>query len=311
VTNETTTLFAAVSAASGSPSGNITFHNGRTPIAGCVGESIAPSNPAATCQTSFAASTSPEQITAVFTPTAASQSPGSVGAISLMVKPASVPVSLGMATTTVEDQTTTFAATLGSAASAGLFQPTGGVEFFDNGNPIHWCLYQKVVDWAATCKLTYRSLGAHTVTARYDGDANFMSESSPAHTVRVIAAPPVGFVASTMQWTFAFASTSTKVVTLVVNGTTPGIKVLVRCEGGGCPLTKRTFIVRKRTKRSTIDLTSSFGRQPLQVGARITIAITRHNWIGKYYAFTIRAGEAPGIRVACLPPGRTTPGGTC
>ena len=312
VTNEITTLFAAVSAASGSPSGTITFKNGGAPIVGCVRESITPSNPVAACHASFAARTSPEQITAVFTPTAASQIPGSSGAITLIVKPESVPVLLDTSTTAVEGQRTLFTATLAPFATpAGPVNPTGRFEFFDNGKPIHSCLYQRVIKWVATCALAYRALGTHTITARYRGDANFTSATSRARTIRVVAPPAVGFVASTMQWTFAFTSAYTKVVALVVNGATRRIKVLVACQGGGCPWDQRTFRLAKGRNRGTINLARAFRQQPLQVGAEITIAITRPSWIGKYYAFTMLADQAPRIRLACLAPGRTTPEAGC
>ena len=78
VTNEGVTLFAVVSSKAGSPSGTITFANGGAPIASCVAEPITPSRLTAICQTSFAASTSPEQLTAVFTPNAASNVASSV-----------------------------------------------------------------------------------------------------------------------------------------------------------------------------------------------------------------------------------------
>jgi hypothetical protein len=61
----------------------------------------------------------------------------------------------------------------------------------------------------------------------------------------------------------------------------------------------------------TIALTGYFRQHRLGVGTRITVAITRRKWIGKYYVFKMRAGRAPTVRVACLPGGDTQPGAAC
>jgi hypothetical protein len=61
----------------------------------------------------------------------------------------------------------------------------------------------------------------------------------------------------------------------------------------------------------TIGLTQYFRRHRLGVGARITVAITSPESIGKYYMFRMRAGRAPTVQVACLPPGETQPGAAC
>lgn len=61
----------------------------------------------------------------------------------------------------------------------------------------------------------------------------------------------------------------------------------------------------------TLELGSYFQRHRLGVGTRITVAITRRWWIGKYYLFKTRAGHAPRVHVACLAPGETQPGVAC
>ena len=314
VTNERAALFAAVSSATGSPSGTITFNEGGAPIAGCVGESITPSNPAATCQTSFAASTSPEQVAAVFTPNFASPTPGSTGAITLIVKPDSTSVSLDVSPTANAGQSTTYTATVTPPAiRPGPVEPTGSVEFFDNGRPIPSCLRRPVVSRGATCTLTYKALGTHTITARYLGDSNFTGSTSPAQPINVVAGPAhlLGYVSSTMQWIFTYTATYTQVLALVVNGTSAGASVVVRCHGGGCPFAKHTIAVPKRLAHGSINLASPFQQHPLQVAARITVVISRPDWISKYYAFTIRARQGPSIQISCLAPGRTQPGVGC
>ena len=174
VTNQNVTLFATVNGGPGSPSGSITFSVGGVPIAGCVAEPITPSNPAATCQTSFAASTSPERLTAAFIPNSASTAPGSTGATTLTVTPDSTSVSLDVSTTVDVAQGTTYTATVAPPASrSGPVEPSGSVEFLDNGMPIPSCLNQALVNASATCTLTYNAVGTHSITARYGGDSNF------------------------------------------------------------------------------------------------------------------------------------------
>jgi hypothetical protein len=60
-----------------------------------------------------------------------------------------------------------------------------------------------------------------------------------------------------------------------------------------------------------MDLTPYFHRRSMRVGTRITVAITRPRWAGKYYRFETRAGHGPSVLVACLAPGLTQPGGPC
>ena len=161
--------------------------------------------------------------------------------------------------------------------------------------------------------LTYKALGRHTIRARYGGDSNFTGATSSARPINVVTLPAnvLGYLTSTMQWTFAYTATSTTVLALVVNEAPAGATVLIRCRGGGCPFAQHTIAVVKKLARGGINLTSSFQQRPLQVAATITVVISRPSWIGKYYAFTMRAQRGPSIQIACLAPGRTQPGVGC
>ncbi len=122
----------------------------------------------------------------------------------------------------------------------------------------------------------------------------------------------------TMQWTFQYSPTYTKVLSLVVNGAPVGASVLVDCHGRGCPFTEHRTVIAE-TKRcgpkgkrrcatgGTIDLAPDFQKHRLLARTRITVAITRPQWVGKYYRFNTRAGRAPRVLVACLAPGATRP----
>jgi adhesin/invasin len=326
VTNQPVTAFAAVTATSGSPSGTITFKNRGASIGGCVAERITPSNPAVACTTSFAASTSPEQLTAAFTPSADSTVAGSASAVATVtVAQDATSTSLDASNTVNVRASTTYTATVAPPASRpGPLGPSGSVEFFDRGQPIASCLSQPLTGEGATCTVTYKSAGTHSITARYGGDADFKSSSSSARAVNAGPVPVhvLGIITSTMQWTFYHTPSYTKVIALVVNGASPGATVLVNCHGRGCPFVKRANAVRRtrpcgpKGKRrcpthGRIDLTPALRNHRLHVGARINIDIVRPGWIGKYYMFTVRSGRGPRIQTSCLAPGGARPGVGC
>ncbi|MGO9821610.1 MAG: invasin domain 3-containing protein [Solirubrobacteraceae bacterium] len=325
VTNQSLTLFATVNGGPGAPSGGITFNDGGVPIANCVTEPITPSNPGATCQTSFAAATSPEQLTAVFIPNSKSTAPGSSGAITVTVTPDSTSVSLQASTTVNLGQSTTFTATVAPPASrSGPVEPSGSVEFFDAGKPIPSCLNQALVSLSATCTLTYSALGTHSITALYGGDSNFTGSTTQAQPVAVVPdpVPVLGRINSTMQWTFAYARSYTKVVALSINWVSSAATVSLKCHGRGCPFVTRTRTVAKPKQcgkkgkpkcptGGSINLAAPFEKDPLHPRGTIVVMIRRSGWVGKYYKFTIRAGNQPIIQISCLAPGHTTPGVGC
>ncbi len=220
---------------------------------------------------------------------------------------------------------TTYTATVAPPPSRpGPIGPSGSVEFLDGGQPIASCLSQPLIGGGATCTVSYRSAGKHSITARYSGDANFTASGSSAQTVKVVRASKHArrTITSTMQWTFFYTPRYTKVLALVVNGASPGAKVLVRCHGRGCPFAKRTKVVKKtrhcRSKGKKrkcpppkVDLTRALRNHRLHVGARLNVNVVRRGWIGKYYLFTVRSGHAPRVRISCLAPGGTRPGVRC
>ena len=61
----------------------------------------------------------------------------------------------------------------------------------------------------------------------------------------------------------------------------------------------------------TVDLIGPFRSRHLRVGTKISVLITRPDWIGKFYGFTIRGGRGPSIQISCLAPGKTRPGVGC
>jgi hypothetical protein len=324
VANETLILIATVtsSVSAAAPSGAVTFSNGGRAIRGCANLSVTPTGQSATivCRTSFGASTA--LLTAAFTPTAGSSLTGSTSDIdALRVGHDSSSISLDASKTVNVGVRTTYTATVTPPASRpGPIEPSGSVEFFDGGQPIGSCLSQELVNGGATCTITYKTRGMHSITAGYGGDANFRDSTSPAQPVSVVPVPAqvLGTITSTMQWTFLYTPAYTKVLALIVNGAPNGATVLVTCHGRGCPYAKHATRVagspcgsRTCLAPGRIDLTRGFKRHRLRLGAQITVMIIRPGWIGKYFTFTVRPRRGPRIKIACLAPGGTRPGVAC
>jgi Bacterial Ig-like domain (group 3) len=327
VTNQPVTLFATVTTANSAadPSGTLTFENGSNPISGCAGESIAPTGQTVTvtCQTSFAASSA--RLTAVFTSGPHSGVTSSASRLAVLgVGRDSPSIAVDVSPKAASGSGTTYTATISLPSSRiGPVQPTGTVEFRDGGQPIASCLSQPLVSEAATCAVVYGAPGAHSITAQYNGDANFNGVVSAAQQVRVVSPPKkaLGLITSTMQWTFYYTPSYTRVLALVVNGAA-GATVLVKCAGNGCPFTARTTRVTNRNRCSSrrsgacpragsLNLTPRFGTHRLRVGAQVVVMIRRSGWIGKYYSFVVRSGRGPRVRIACLAPGASRAGVGC
>jgi hypothetical protein len=323
VVNQAVTLIAAVTSSDRAvaPSGAVEFLNGSSAISGCASVPVNPvgQTVVVTCQTWFAASI--PQLVATFSPGPAATTAGSTSpVVSLPVGPDTTSTSLDVSRTVGVGAGTTYTATVDSPLGRlGTLQPTGTVEFFDGGEAIASCLSRAVANAGATCSVTYSVPGTHSITAEYSGDANFRDSSAPAQPVNVVNPPAgaLGLISSTMQWTFDFTPTYTKVLALMVNGAS-GATVTTSCNGKGCAFVRRATWVRKTrrcagaaTRRcptyGTLDLTPGFHDRGLMVGARITVTITRAGWVGKYYQFTVRARRGPRVQIACLAPGAVRP----
>lgn len=75
----------------------------------------------------------------------------------------------------------------GSLPGAGL--PSGTVAFEDAGTTIPQCAARPLHQAVATCTVTYRSPGLHSITVVYTGTAALAGSTSPAITETVTAAP--------------------------------------------------------------------------------------------------------------------------
>jgi hypothetical protein len=334
VTNQGVTLIATVTSSSSSvrPSGTITFENHGSPIRGCTNETVSPIDQSVTltCGTSFAASTSPEQLVAVFEPSPGSNLGSSTNPqpMNLTIRQDSTSTDLQVSSTTANLRSSvTYTATV-TPSHTGSSQPSGSVTFLDGGKPIALCRSQRLIRAGAflnaTCKLTYGRVGSHHITATYGGDGNAARSSSSPTTVNIRRPNPHCCLMPLMQWTFYHTPSYTAVLTLLVNKAPVGSSVTVVCHGRGCGFAKQAVAIKKATPckttskhkcapqhPGTMDFASRFRGRHLVPGAQITVAITEAGWIGKYYSFTTRSGRAPQVKINCLAPGSTRPGVGC
>jgi hypothetical protein len=322
VVNQAVTLAATVAASGSTPTGTVQFTNQGTPISGCTAQPASPTGHSATasCQTAFPIGSA--KLAATFTPSVGSAVLGSASAgQTLAVGQDTTTTGLDVSSQVNVQASTTYTATVVPAHS-GPIAPSGPVQFLSDGRPIAGCTAQPLLGGGATCTVKYATTGQHAISAHYLGDANFAGSSSTAKPVRVIALPAKGAITATMQWTFHYTPSYTRVIAMVINGVPKGATVQIQCHGRGCPFSQRRSTIgkpkpcRAKQKRTCpasgrLDLSSAFHRRNLRNGARITIIIRRPRYIGKYYRFTMRARRQPLVRIDCLALNSTRPGVGC
>ncbi len=330
VTNQTVTLAATVTSGSANagPAGSVIFSNGGVPITGCANQNVNSSNQsvATICQASFGAGT--QQLTVSYQPGAGSLVGASTSAVQTLVV-GKVPTSVSLAVTkqvAVLKRATFVATVVPPGGNSGPMLPTGSVAFLDHGRQIAGCHSRPMKKGAATCVVKYAAVGSHRISARYQGDANFGSSTSAARTVlagKKATGPVVlGFVNSTVQWKFYFHPKYTQILFLQASGVANASTLRLICHGTSCPFTTRSTSASAASGcsghghvicsgGSGINLLPVFRNRHLSPGTQIVLWITRPNWIGKYYSFTIRGGQAPLIDLSCVAVGRSQPGVGC
>ena len=330
VTNQTVTLAATVTSGSGNsnPAGSLTFVNAGSPVSGCSTQNFTANSQSITlfCQASFGAGT--EQLAATYQPGAGSLTGGSTSGVrTLVVNKGSTSVSLAVTKQVGILKRASYVATVvPPVGNSGPTEPTGSIEFLDRGKPIRACKSRPLKHLAATCTIVYKSAGKHRITARYGGDANFAASASPVRIVsagKSLSSPAVlGFIGSTVRWTFYYSPKYTQALYLQVFGVASGSTLRLTCHGGGCPFSNVRTAGSDGTRcpskagqacstGSSINLLPVLKKRHLHAGVQITLSITRPNWVGKYYSFTIRAGQPPVIDLSCLAPGGSVPGAGC
>jgi hypothetical protein len=289
----------------------VTFANLGGPIGGsCSKVPVSSSSPTATCQVASSADASPARLTATYYPDANSGVAGSAATIMLAIGADSTSTSILVSNhAPVVKRSTRFTATVKSHHS-GFAQPAGSVEFLDGTKAISGCARRPLRPSSgsptATCPATYRTPGAHHITARYLGDHDFTPSRSRATKITAL-----GVITSKLRWRFVSTPAYTSVLGLEVRRAPVGAHVVTVCHGRGCPFARRTASIRKSGQGRAVDLTPPFHNRRLSVRAQLTVTIMRPNWIGRYYGFVVRSGRQPRVKVSCLAPGSAKPGVGC
>ncbi|HWE10859.1 MAG TPA: Ig-like domain repeat protein [Solirubrobacteraceae bacterium] len=209
-TNQSVTLTATVSTSSVAPSGTVAFSANGSAIPGCTSQPVTASGSSgtATCSTAFAASGSPESLTAAFTPASGSGQAGSTSsAQTLTVNQGSTTTGLSASNTgPTAGGSVTYTATV-APGSTGATTPSGTAAFQDGSSSISTCSAQPLTAGSssstATCTVSYPNAGSHSITASYGGDANFTGSSSSATTVTVQAGGTTTFPTTPILDTFS------------------------------------------------------------------------------------------------------------
>ena len=303
-TNQGVTLVATVisNSPNASPHGSLSFFNGSDVIPGCGGKGVSGRQTITiVCQASFPAGDAQVSAAYVADPTSlVAGSSSDATPISIGKGPTSV--SLAVTPEVAPGGRATYVATLEVPVSdAGPTLPSGAIEFLDGGQPIGACANQALSNLTATCSVSYPSPGTHSISALYNGDANFTDSTSPASGVQIVKgaakAPTVhGTLGSTLWWKVFYHPHYSELIGLEAYAVANGTTILITCHGKGCPFA--SWHVAKAA--SSINLLSRFRHRHLRAGTRITVRMTRRHWVGKSYSVTIRAGEGPKVRKTCL-----------
>jgi streptogramin lyase len=143
---------------------------------------------------------------------------------------------------------------------------------------------------------------------------------APVPAQKVLATVAVGktrpSVGSSMTWRFDWKRHFTVVKALVVHGVPAGGWIEVSCRGAGCPIGHVRPVgsnsvplakCRRRKCRPSglmhtgeFELAKMFGARHLATGVHITVDIHKLGWIGRFFAFIVRANNPPRVEVGCL-----------
>ncbi len=153
--------------------------------------------------------------------------------------------------------------------------------------------------------MTYRSTGSHPITAVYRGDGNFLpSRPSRSRSVQVVAR---GTITSTMQWTFAFSPTYTKVARAVGQLGSDRREHRRHVPWHRLPV-HQADDAGHQAEPPVDRVGAPFHGRHLAVGAAVNVQILRPGYIGKYYLFTMRARTGPSIDIYMPGTGAHDPG---
>lgn len=236
-----TATVAVTAPNSGTPTGQVEFFDGGTPIGACGGATGTSVNGTsqATCTAGFAQAGT-HTITARYLGNNASYyaaSPVSAP-VSQSVTAAATTVSVSSSyNPSVLTMAVTYTATVAvTAPGAGTPSSSDSVTFTDNGSNLACGSGSSVFNGvAATCVVTYNSIGTHSIGASFGGDANFITSTSSAISQVVDTATTTVLTSSANPSPVGQSVTYTGTVAPVApgTGTPPGY---VEFLDGGTPI---------------------------------------------------------------------------
>jgi Putative metal-binding motif len=115
-------------------------------------------------------------------------------------------------------------------------------------------------------------------------------------------AAPFAQLATLVSNRWAVSRGFTLLRSLIVRNAPAGARIVLRCEGRGCPFDR----ARRRTvprDLARMMLHRGFDGARLRTGTRLTLSITAQETIGRTYTYTVKRAALPDGRIVCRAPG--------
>ena len=184
VSGESLSYSAAVTAvapAAGTPSGTVAFLDGASTIAGCGAQLLVAGT--ASCNVTYAG-VGIHAITAVYSGDADFSGSTSAALTQTINQGVTATALTSTVNPSVSGKSVSYTAVVTALAPASGI-PTGTATFMDGATAISGCVAQPLVGGVAACSVVYAGIGAHAITAIYNGDPNFTASTSPILTQTV------------------------------------------------------------------------------------------------------------------------------
>lgn len=108
----------------------------------------------------------------------------------------------------------------------------------------------------------------------------------------------ISIVHALVTWTVTVGQ-STAAHHFPVQPVPKGSKLKLACHGRGCPFGSRSL----KAKQTHVTLTGLFGSAQMKPGTKVTLAITKNNFVGEIVSWVMQSAAVPSVTVRCLPPG--------